>query len=108
MKIIIYILALAIASISSFFIGVTYQSNEFANRSENTIANEFQITERNFNIPSCSDISKAATEKVSLTKNGSDFILWTYDDQQNLIKKTIVTSNMNTIYTETPLACENN
>lgn len=105
MKLIIYIFIITIASTSSFYVGTVYHSNEIANNSKDVISTELQITERNFNIPFCSSI-KTATGNVTVDKNGSDYILWSYDDNQNLIKKTIVTSDMNTIYTETPVECD--
>lgn len=105
MKFLTYVFIIVITSVTSFYIGHAYHSYEVSNNSEDIIANEFQIIERNISIPSCSDI-KATTEKVTINKNGSDYVLWSYDSQQSLLKKTIVTSDMNTIYTETPITCK--
>lgn len=105
MKFLTYVLIITITSVASFFVGSAYQNLEAANRSEDIIANEFPIIERNKSIPSCSDIT-ATTEKITINKNGSDYVLWSYDSQQDLLKKTIVTSDMNTIYTESPTTCK--
>ena len=104
MKVVIYLIIVITTSIASFYIGSTYQALEHANISEDIIARDFHISERHADIPSCSDI-KAAKEAVSLTKNGNDYVIWAYDEQERLVIKTIVTSDMNTIYTETPLEC---
>lgn len=104
MKTIIYLIILVIASAASFYAGNIYNILEAANRAEDIIADEFQITERHANIPSCQDIA-SFTEKITVVQNGDDYILWSYDAQQQLVIKAIVTADMNTIYLETSVEC---
>ncbi len=105
MKFLTYVLIITITSVASFFVGSAYQNLEATNRSEDVIVDEFPIIERNNSIPSCSGIT-ATTEKITINKNGSDYVLWSYNLQQGLLKKTIITSDMTTIYTETPMTCQ--
>ena len=99
-SLILVVILLCTSSIICYFLG--YQKS--ASRTEDIIANEIAILKKYLNIPNSNKISAKPNTLNSQTVE-TDILYWYYNEKDNILKKLIITKELEIAYEEVSPDC---
>jgi hypothetical protein len=92
-------------AVVSFLAGSYWGYSNWISKSEEVVGAEITLLEDQAEVPDCAEI-RAARNGLNTTEAGGTRILWRYDTSADVLKKVIVTEELEVAYEEKSMRCD--